>query len=79
MDQIGRQIAALPISTFAVAAVEWQAHECDSESDVCGCEFQFNCTRCARPQVCYGESMPHLIGIGGLCEGCYYGVDARGE
>jgi hypothetical protein len=76
MNQIEREIAALPVSTFAVAAVEWQKHECASDSDVCGCAFRFSCTRCGLPQVAYGESMPFLIGIGGLCEGCHYGVSA---
>jgi hypothetical protein len=74
MNDLERRIAAFPVSTFAAAAVEWQKHECDDESDVCGCTFQFKCTRCGKPQTTFGESMPELIGIGGLCEGCHYGV-----
>lgn len=74
MEDIERRIRALPRCTFAVAALDWFRHKCKSESDVCGCKYRFNCTQCGAPCAAYGESMPVLIGIGGKCDTCHYGV-----
>jgi hypothetical protein len=69
-----RRIAALPVTTFAVAALCWQRHECDSDSDVCGCVFRFDCTQCGAAQTIFGESMELFIGNGGKCESCHHGI-----
>lgn len=65
------------VTSFDLAVADWRRHECDSENDVCGCRFYFNCTQCGRPQTVDGESMPMYEGNGGKCEACQYGIDAR--
>ena len=74
MEDINRRINQSPVTSFAVAANDWNKHECNSDSDVCGCEFRFNCTQCGVSVVMFGEEMPLYIGNGGKCQRCFYGI-----
>ncbi len=60
--------------TFKQAQKAWADHECGGDSDVCSCQFTFNCSRCGRKQTVSGEEMPQSIDIGGVCEACFVGV-----
>lgn len=63
--------------TFDMAKQIWNSHTCDSQSNVCECIFEFPCQSCGRILKIQGESMASVIGVGGLCEMCFYRPDVR--
>lgn len=51
---------------------EWKQHDCPSVSGICECIFDISCQSCGMVLKIHGESLDYVIGIGGLCERCYY-------
>ena len=65
------------MQSYEQVKAQWKRHACTSESGVCDCLFEFPCQSCGVTLKVQGENLDFVIGIGGLCEMCYYGLRAE--
>lgn len=60
------------MQSYEQVKAEWKRHKCPSESGACDCLFEFPCQSCGTSLKVQGENLDFVIGIGGLCEMCYF-------